>query len=256
MKDYMKIFFISLGLFLVAFIVIPIASMILSENPVKIAHTALENEVITAISVSIYCALVATLIALIFGVPLSYVLARHDFYGKGFIEAIIDVPVVIPHTVSGIALLTVFAPRGLLGPMFNKIGLVFVDSMPGIIIAMLFVSVPFMINSVREGFESVDPKLEKVARTLGASSFKTFFTITLPLTIRNIAVGCIMTWARAISEFGAVIVLAYYPMIAPTLIYDRFVNFGLNSARPVAVVLILICLAVFIIMRALIGEKR
>lgn len=64
-----------------------------------------------------------------------------------------------------------------------------------------------------------------------------------------------MTWARAISEFGAVIVLAYYPMIAPTLIYDRFVNFGLNSARPVAVVLILICLAVFIIMRALIGEK-
>lgn len=81
--------------------------MILSENPVKIAHTALENEVITAISVSIYCALVATLIALIFGVPLSYVLARYDFYGKGFIEAIIDVPVVIPHTVSGIALLTV-----------------------------------------------------------------------------------------------------------------------------------------------------
>lgn len=108
-----------------------------------------------------------------------------------------------------------------------------------------------MVNAAREGFENVDPRMEKVARTLGSGSFRTFFVITLPLALRSIVVGSIMTWARAISEFGSVIVLAYYPMIAPTLIYQRFLNFGLSSSKPVAVILISVCLILFITVRLL-----
>ncbi|HEX3012768.1 MAG TPA: tungstate ABC transporter permease WtpB [Methanobacterium sp.] len=249
--DYSTIFFALMGSFIILFIFIPLATMILSENPSAIIANLQDSAVLNSIFISAYCALIATIIALLFGVPLAYVLARHDFYGKGFIESIIDIPIVIPHTVTGIALLTVFSSTGIFGLPLSKLGIVFIDALPGIVIAMLFVSSSFVVNAAREGFENVDPRMEKVARTLGSGSFRTFFVITLPLALRSIVVGSIMTWARAISEFGSVIVLAYYPMIAPTLIYQRFLNFGLSSSKPVAVILISVCLILFITVRLL-----
>ncbi|MCD6494278.1 MAG: ABC transporter permease, partial [Archaeoglobaceae archaeon] len=176
-----------------------------------------------------------------------------DFQGKSIVEGIVDVPVVIPHTVAGIALLAVFGSNGLIGS-FSPIK--FVDALPGIVVAMLFVSIPIYLNTAKEGFASVNLRLEQVARTLGASPAKVFFTISLPLVIRHIAAGAIMAWARAISEFGAVVVIAYYPMVAPTLIYERFLSTGLSAARPIAVILILLSLAVFVILRILLWNKK
>jgi molybdate/tungstate transport system permease protein len=250
--DYTTIFFAFMGSFLVLFIFIPIANLMISSDPSSILANLQDSEVINSIFISVYSALIATIIALLLGVPLAYILARHDFAGKGLVESIIDVPIVIPHTVSGIALLLVFTSGGILGAPFSKLGLVFTDAIPGIVIAMLFVSSSFVVNSAREGFESVDPRMEKVARTLGSGTLRTFFVITLPLSLRSIAVGSIMCWARAISEFGAIIILAYYPLAAPVLIYQRFVNFGLSSSTPVAVILISLSLALFIIVRLLI----
>lgn len=254
--DYTTIFFAIMGSFLVLFIFIPILNLMVSSDPSTIMTNLHDSQVISAIFVSVYSALAATLIALLFGVPLAYILARHDFTGKGFVESIIDVPVVIPHTVSGIALLLIFTSTGVIGAPLSKIGLVFTDAIPGVIIAMLFVSASFVVNSSREGFENVDPRMEKVALTLGSGSLRTFFVISLPLALRSIVVGSIMCWARAISEFGAVIILAYYPMVAPTLIYQRFVNFGLTNATPVAVILISICLVLFIVVRFLLKGWR
>jgi molybdate/tungstate transport system permease protein len=254
--DYTTVFFAIMGSFMVLFIFIPIANLIVSSNFSSILSNLQDSQVMSSIFVSIYSALTATLIAILFGVPLAYVLARHDFAGKGFVESIIDVPVVIPHTVVGIALLLVFSSTGVLGVPLNKLGIVFVDAFPGVVIAMLFVSGSFVVNSAREGFESIDPRMEKVARTLGSGSLRTFFTITLPLGLRNIVVGAIMCWARAVSEFGALVILAYYPMAAPTLIYQRFSDFGLSESTPVAVILVLICLTVFIAVRVLIKGWR
>lgn len=251
--EYSTVFFALMGSFAILFILTPIITMIISADPWVILADIQESDVTNSLFLSAFCALATTLIALIIGIPLAYILARHEFHGKSFIEAVVDVPIVIPHTVVGIAILTVFSPEGILGIPFGKIGLTFVDAIPGIIVAMLFVSLSFTVNSAREGFESVDPRLEKVARTLGSGSFRTFFTITIPLTLRNIVVGSIMTWARAVSEFGAVIVVAYYPLIAPSLIYNRFLNFGLSSSKPLAVLLILICITVFIFVRILIS---
>lgn len=212
---------------------------------------AAENRaVINSIFLSLYAGLLATLITLFLGAPAGYILARFDFPGKRLIESIIDVPVVVPHTVAGIALLTVFGSKGLIGAPLSPY-IRFTDALPGIVVAMLFVSVPYLVNSAREGFKSVDPRLENAARSLGAPLWKTFFLITIPLSARHLLIGSIMTWARAISEFGAVVIIAYYPMIGPTLIYDRFISYGLSASRPIAVLLILVTLSIFIIVRVL-----
>ncbi len=249
LTDNMTITFALLGLLVLLFIFMPLAKTIFSSSPSMLFETLLDDEVRSAIWLSIYTALLATVVGMIFGIPLAYILARFDFPGKKTIESLIDVPIVIPHTAAGIALLFVFGRKFAVGKAFSFIGINFVDSIAGIIIAMLFVSIPFLINSAKEGFKGVDPRLEKVSRSLGASAWQTFFYITLPLAWRSILTGNIMMWARGISEFGAVMVLAYHPAVASILVADRFEQFGLDHARPVAGLLIIICLTIFLGLR-------
>jgi molybdate/tungstate transport system permease protein len=182
---------------------------------------------------------------------LAYLLARFNFPGKSFLEGLIDLPIVVPHTAAGIALLFVFGRNFMIGGAFESIGLRFVDSTAGIVIAMLFVSVPFLIDSAKEGFKKVDVRLERVARSLGATPSQAFFRVTLPLAWRSVLAGNIMMWARGISEFGAVIILTYHPMIAPVLIYERFQTHGLAYAQPIAALLIIISIIVFFGLRVL-----
>ena len=231
--------------------------MVAASNPKILLDTLLESEVRNAIWLSLYAALIATVVGSVLGVPLAYLLARSEFAGKKLVEGFIDVPIVVPHTAAGIALLFVFGRNFFAGKVFHVMGIDFVDSTAGIVVAMLFVSIPFLIDSAKEGFKKVDVRLEKVARTLGASPWQTFFRITLPLAWRSIVAGNILMWARGISEFGAVIILAYHPMIAPTLIFDRFESYGLTYSQPVAVLLVLVCLLIFIVLRTLVykGEK-
>lgn len=206
-----------------------------------------DNSVLEAIFLSLYTGFLATLISFILGVPAAYILARNDFIGKRIVESILDVPVVVPHTVAGIALLTIFGANGLIGGPIDIVQ--FRDAMPGTVVAMLFVSAPYLTNSAREGFQNIDPRMENAARSLGAPLWKAFLFITFPLASRHLLIGSIMCWARAISEFGAVIMLAYYPMVGPTLIYERFTSMGLSESRPIAVLLILVTLTIFVILR-------
>ena len=252
-KNRLTVTFVLLGLLIFLFIVIPLGKMIFasaSEAQILL-QTMLDSEVTGAIGLTLFTALIATLVGFLLGVPLAYLLARHDFPGKNFIEGLIDVPIVVPHTAAGIALLFVFGQRFLLGKAFGTVDITFVDSIAGIVIAMLFVSIPFLIDSAKEGFKKVDIRLEKVARTLGASPWQAFIKVSFPLAWRSIMAGNIMMWARGISEFGAVIILAYHPMIAPVLVYERFETYGLDYARPVAVLLILVSVLVFIVLRTI-----
>ncbi len=255
MRLYFSIFLAILSSVILMFILLPIAATISIQfyDYDSLVDALHDSAVWKAIFITYYAAFLSTLIAIIFGTPLAYLLARYSFPGKSIVEGIVDVPVVIPHTVAGIALLVVFGSNGLLGK-FSPVK--FVDALPGIVIAMLFVSVPIYINAAKEGFGSVDVRLEHVARTLGSSPHRVFFTVSLPLSIRHIAAGAIMSWARGISEFGAVVVIAYYPMIAPTLIYERYLSSGLSAARPVAVILILLSLLVFVVLRILLRGRN
>ncbi len=239
-----------MGSFMVIFIILPLVALLLSESPQILLQTLKKSEVINAILLSIALSFSATFIACIFGIPLAYILARKSFYGKSIIKAFIDLPIVIPHTVAGIALLTVFSPEGFLGKCFSKIGINFVYTYLGIIVAMLFVSAPYLINIVREGIESIDENLEKISRSLGASQIITFFKIVLPLSKRHILTGCTMTWARAISEFGAIAMISYHPMVASVLIWHTF-SISYHTARAIGIILLLICFVIFIILKFL-----
>jgi len=250
------IIFALLGSLLVLFVAWPLLRTITASSPAILWDTLLDPKVRGAILLTFHASLIATLIAFTCGVPLAYLLARTEFPGKRLVEGIIDVPVVVPHSAAGIALLMVFGRRSLLGQAFSLIDLKFVSAAPGIVIAMLFVSLSFLVNAAREGFEDVDPRLERIARTLGASPWQAFWRISFPLAWRSILSGMIMMWARGLSEFGAVVILAYHPMVAPVLLYERFESFGLDYARPVATLMILICLVTFIALRLTAGRKR
>lgn len=248
----LSVLFATVGSSLLLFTIVVLFNMVFRQialRPEGLLEAARDPLVVRSIALTMYSSLLATLITILLGTPLAYFLARHDFPGKGLFEAFVDIPVVIPHSVAGIALYTLFMRRGAVGQAFSQLGIVFEDSLWGIVVAMFFVSTPFYINAAREGFQSVDPRLERVARSLGAGQWMAFYRVTLPLSLRSLLSGAVMSWARGISEFGAVIFLAFYPMVAPTLIYYRFTTHGLKGSQPVAVLLILICFTVFLALR-------
>ncbi|MGH7038892.1 MAG: ABC transporter permease subunit [Stellaceae bacterium] len=240
------------GGILLAFIAIPLFGLAALPSGADLLRVAAEPAVEEAIALSLEAAFLTVACAALFGVPLAYVLARGTFPGKGALAALIDVPLAVPHTVAGIALLSVFGRRGVLGiPAEALFGIRFWGTFAGIIAAMLFVSAPYTVSAARIGFEGVDPRLEKVARTLGLGPWRTFWRVTLPLARRSILTGLVLTYARSISEFAAVAILAYYPMTAPIKVYELFLRVGLGEAAAMAVLLMIVCLALFILFRQL-----
>lgn len=248
--------FLFLGALVLLFILAPLAGMFLNTSPASLFETAGESEVQRSIWLTIWTSMAGTILFAVAAIPFSYILARRSFPLKRVVTGIIDLPVVIPHSAAGIAILGFVSRDSVLGKMGSSVGLNFVGHPAGITIAMAFVSIPYLINAARDGFAGVPQRLEKAALTLGASPARVFFTISLPLAWRNIVSGLILMFARGMSEFGAVIVVAYHPMITPILIYERFGSFGLKYARPVSVLFILISLTVFIILRWLAKERK
>jgi molybdate/tungstate transport system permease protein len=247
---YLLFWFI--GGILIAFLVIPLVALTVSQSWPNLAEVAGMADVREAITLSLEGAFLSAALAVLAGVPLAYGLARTRFLGKGVIAALIDLPLAVPHTVAGIALLMVFGRQGVLGqPLQSLVGLKFWGTIAGIIVAMLFVSAPYTVNAARIGFEAVDPRLEKIARTLGLGPWQTFLRITLPLARRSVLTGVTLTFARSISEFGAVVILVYYPMTAPVKVYELFLRFGLEQASAAAVLLLAVSLALFLVLRAL-----
>jgi molybdate/tungstate transport system permease protein len=246
----------TLGALLVLVVVLPVLSTLLGVSPTALWQALMDVQVLRSLTLTFYCAAVATLVALVTGVPLAYLLARHRFPGKWLLEGIIDLPVVIPHTAAGIALLMVFGQRGWLGQPLTAVGILFTERAAGVVVAMLFVSLPFLVNAAREAFALVDVELELVALVEGASPLQAFWLVTLPLARRGVSSGALLMWARGISEFGAVAILAYNPKIIPVLVWERFQGFGLAAAKPVAALLILTSLVVFVLLRLVAGRSR
>jgi molybdate/tungstate transport system permease protein len=248
-----------LGALLVLFIVGPVLRLLWEASPAALAGAAADVEVRDAIALTVLCASASTLIALLLGLPLGYALARTRFPGSRVLRGILDLPIVIPHPVAGIALLLFLGRHSPLGTALGQLGIEVVSHVPGIVAAMLFVSAPLVVSGAREAFAGVDPKLERVARTLGDSGWLAFRRITLPLAGRGILAGALLAWGRSVSEFGAIVILAYHPKVASILIYDRFTLYGLPAAVPAAALLLLVALLVFILLRFLeprAGERR
>jgi len=254
--EFLSLLFYALGGLVLLFIIAPLVSLYLNCTIPELVETAKEQEVQSSIWLTLWTSMAATLIFAVAAIPFSYMLARKEFPFKNLVLGIIDLPIVIPHSAAGIALLGVISRNGFLGKGAEAMGFSLVGNSLGIILAMAFVSIPFLINSARNGFLAVPQRLEQAALNLGASPSRVFFTVSTPLASRSIISGLILMWARGMSEFGAVIIIAYHPMVTPVLIYERFGAFGLKYARGVAAVFIAICLVVFTIMRILAKERK
>lgn len=240
--------FAMLGSTLVLFVVAPLIKLILATSFSELSETAIDKEVLASIRTTITAAFFAVAVSSISGIPLAYFLARKRFPGRSILLAIIDLPIIIPHAAAGIALLTVIGRKSLIGKVFGDS---LVGTTAGISVAMAFVSLPFLVNTAMLAFSAVPVKHENAARTLGAGPWRTFFTISLPMARRGVISGMILMWARGISEFGAVVIIAYHPMTVPVMVYQRFNDYGLDYARSVAVLLIIVCVTIFVTLRIL-----
>jgi len=239
-----------IGSLLLAFILVPLIGLATVQSTGNLALVAAMPDVRLAIWLSLLAAFLTACWSALLGIPLAYVLARSEFRGKEIVTAIVDLPLAVPHTVAGIALLIVFGRQGLIGgPAGQVFGLQFWGTLAGVVVGMLFVSVPYTVNAAQIGFEAVDPRLEKVARTLGMGPWDVLLHVTLPLAWRSIMTGLTLTYARGISEFAAVAILAYYPMTAPVKIYELFLQSGLDESSGMALLLLVVCLALFILFR-------
>lgn len=224
-------------------ILAPVLYLMFSSRPLTLWDTLQEKEVLHSLFLTFGCGLLATLTGLFLGTPLAYLLARWEFRGKHLIQGVIDVPIVIPHPVAGIALLLLF---GGWGGRLSPVG-----KWQGIVLGMFFVSVSLLINAAQEGFRAVPHRMEWVSRSLGVGPMLTFFRVSLPLNRYSLLAGAIMMWARSISEFGAIVILVYNPKVTSILIYDRFASFGLSSSLPVAVLLIWFSVLLFFLLRTM-----
>ncbi|RLF14710.1 MAG: tungstate/molybdate transporter permease [Thermoprotei archaeon] len=244
----------------ISFIVLPIIALFLLVDPDILVRSFLKEpslfmEARHAFITTIEASLLSTILLLFLGIPLAYILARMDFPFKSLIEGIIDIPLMIPHTIAGIMILCAYGRRGLLKGLMNTLNISIEDAFLGIVLVMMFVSFPLIVDTIKVGIMAVDPMLEMVARGLGATRFRAFITITLPLSYRSILAGAILAWARALSEVGAILVVAYFPKTANILTLEWLNVYGLKYAVAISIPLVLLALSLFIALRLLVRAK-
>ena len=236
---------------LLLFLTGPTALLVAKGGTAGISGLFSDAELQRALAVTALGATCATLIAAGLGTPLAWILARRRMRGASVIDAVLDLPLLIPHPVAGIALLLALGRGSPMGDALLAIGLRVVGSPAGIVCAMLFVGAPLFVSAAREAISRVEPRYEAVARTLGDSAWTCFRRVTLPLARRGLLAGAVVTWARAVSEFGAIVILAYHPRVASVLAYDRFTSAGLGGALPVAAILVILSTLPLVLLRAL-----
>ena len=236
---------------LLLFLAAPILRLVTEGGADGLMRLTSDAELRSSLLLTGFTATAATLLGVLGGTPLAWLLARKEFPGRAVLSAILDLPLLIPHPVAGIALLLLLGRDSAVGGAALDVGLRIVGSTLGIIAAMLFVSAPLFVSGAREAFAKVDPRFEGVARTLGDAPWRAFRRVTLPLASRGLLASAVVMWARAVSEFGAIVILTYNPKVVSVLSYDRFTSFGLKEALPVAAVLALLALVPLTLLRAL-----
>jgi len=193
----------------ITFLILPLLAIFLKVLPLShLWHTLREPFVTQALRTSLLTSLSSLALTVIFGTPLAYALARRRGPGTTLFDTLLDLPMVLPPTVAGVALLMTFGRRGLLGPWLDAMGIQVVFTMAAVVLAQCFVSMPLYVRSAQAGFRGVDPELERVAYTLGYSATRTFLRVTVPLAFPGLLSGAVMAWARALGEFGATIMFA------------------------------------------------
>jgi molybdate transport system permease protein len=238
----------------VLFLGLPVASLVaraIVDGSLAVALTT--PAVLDALWLSLVTTSISLSITIILGLPLAFVLARRRFRFKGLIEAVVDLPIVLPPAVAGLALLLVFGRRGLLSAPFEFLGVSVPFTMVAVILAQLFVSAPFFVRSARTGIAGVERDLEDAARVDGATEGQLFRSVTIPMAGVALAAGLVMSWARALGEFGATIMFAGNiqgrTQTLPLVVYGEFQGGDLDASIAGAAILVLAAFGVLVAVR-------
>ncbi|MFI7608342.1 ABC transporter permease [Micromonospora sp. NPDC049366] len=237
------------------FLVLPLAGLLVRAPWSTLPQRLTEPGMLTALRLSLQTATLATLLCLLLGVPLAWLLARVEFRGRRLVRALVTVPLVLPPVVGGVALLLVFGRRGLLGGWLDAtFGITLPFTTAGVVLAEAFVAMPFLVIAVEGALRAADPRYEEAAATLGASRWTTFTHVTLPLVGPGLAAGAVLCWARALGEFGATITFAgNYPGRTQTM--PLAVYLALETDVEAAIVLSLVLLTVSVTILAALRDR-
>jgi molybdate/tungstate transport system permease protein len=236
---------------LLALLGVPVAALVVRGGVAGVRLLGVDPELRHSLALTAVTATAATVATIILGTPLAWMMARGRVRGAVVVSALLDLPLLIPHPVAGIALLLAFGRGSPAGEALARVGLAIISSPAAIALAMLFVAAPLYVSGAREAIARVDERYESVARTLGDSPFRAAWRVTRPLAGRGLLASAVVMWARAVSEFGAIVILTYNPKVVSVLSYDRFASYGLDAALPVAAVLVILALVPLLLLRSL-----
>lgn len=242
---------------LVLFFALPLLALALRVSPADVVASFRETEVTQAISLSFITTMVTVSITVLLGTPLAYLLARRRFAGRTVVDTLIDLPMVLPPAVAGIALLVTFGRRGLLGQYLEPAGIEIAFTQTAVVLAQTFVAAPFYVKTALGAFSNLNRDLEEAAALDGASSRQIFRFVTLPLTLPALFGGAVMTWARALGEFGATIIFAgNFPGRTQTMPLAIYIGFeiDLRIALTLAAILLGVSFTVLLLVKGVLRQ--
>ncbi|ASY65605.1 MULTISPECIES: sulfate ABC transporter permease subunit CysT [Sinorhizobium] len=244
-------------------VLIPIAGLLWRSSGLgwsKFIALTLDERTVNALTISFGTAFIAAIVNLVFGVVLAWVLVRYRFPGKRVIDAMVDLPFALPTAVAGIALTTLYAPNGWIGAVLEPLGIKIAFTPAGIIVALVFVGLPFVVRTVQPIMEEIDKEVEEAAATLGANRFQTISRVLLPGLLPAGLTGFALAFARGVGEYGSVIFIAgnlpYVSEIAPLLIVIRLEEFNYPAATAIAAVMLLLSFIMLLVINMIQAWSR
>ena len=239
--------------YLALIILIPLAGLVwrsASLSGTQFLAILADPRTLNALKISFGTAFIAALVNVVFGVIVAWVIVRYEFPGRRIVDAVVDLPFALPTAVAGIALAALYAPNGWIGQVLNLFGIKAAFNPTGIVIALVFIGLPFVVRTVQPVMEEIDKEVEEAAATLGAGRFQTVFRVLLPGLAPAILTGFALAFARGVGEYGSVIFIAgnipYVSEIAPLLIVIRLEEFNYGAATAIATIMLALSFAMLL----------
>lgn len=242
---------------LLALFVLPLVAVFVRSIDSNFFDNALSEQAFKALRLSLVTSSLTTLITVLLGTPFAYILARWNFRLKSWVEILVDLPIVLPPSVAGLALLIAFGRSGLFGSAFNVLGISLPFTTAAVVVAQTFVAAPLYVRAARLGFSHVEKQLEEAAHVEGANQWQLFYEVMFPLAGRALFSGAILTWTRALGEFGATILFAgNLEGVTQTMPMAIYLGFERNLGVALALSVVLVIVSVFLLMLTRRLEQR
>jgi len=259
-KTRRKLAYLAAGILIAAvtlYLALPILAIFLRITPEQFFTTIQNPQVISALWISLFTTCITLVVVIAVGTPFAYFHSRYSYPGKVIVDTFIDLPLVLPPAVAGVALLMLYGRVGLLGQYFNMLGIQIAFTTLAVIMAQIFVASPFYLRQAKSLFEQIDPAYEQTARTLGASPLRTLVSVTLPMTASGLVSGAVMTFGRALGEFGATIMFAgNLPGVTQTMPLAVYVGMESNLFLGLTISILLVIISFAIMLAVRLIQKR